>query len=136
MFFVGQQLEEVVVVGYGFQKEKEIIFVVILVSVEDFNQGLIIDFFQLLQGKVVGFQVYNWGGDFNGQSVICLCGIFIVGVNIELLVVVDGIIGVLFDNVDLNDIENVIVLKDGLVVVIYGLWGFLGVILVIICFGS
>lgn len=132
----GQQLDEVVVVGYGSQKEKEITSAVTSVGAEDFNRGPITDPSQLLQGKVAGLQVYNRGGDPNGQSVIRLRGISTVGANTEPLVVVDGIIGASLDNVDPNDIENVTVLKDGSAAAIYGSRGSSGVILVTTRTGS
>lgn len=126
----GQQLEEIVVVGYGSQSEKEITSSVVSVSREDFNQGAISDPAQLLQGKVAGLQVYNRGGDPNGSSTIRLRGISTVGANVQPLVVVDGIIGASLDNVDPNDIENINVLKDGSAAAIYGSRGSSGVIIV------
>lgn len=132
----GQQLDEVVVVGYGSQKEKEITSAVTSVSADEFNQGPITDPAQLLQGKVAGLQVYNRGGDPNGQSVIRLRGISTVGANTEPLIVVDGIIGASLENVDPNDIENVTVLKDGSAAAIYGSRGSSGVILVTTRSGS
>lgn len=126
----GQQLDEVVVVGYGSQREKEITSAVTSVGAEDFNQGPITDPTQLLQGKVAGLQVYNRGGNPNSSSVIRLRGISTVGANTEPLIVVDGIIGASLDNVDPNDIENITVLKDGSAAAIYGSRGSSGVILV------
>ena len=127
----GELLDEIVVVGYGTQKEKEITSSVTSVDAEDFNQGPINDPAQLLQGKVAGLQVYNRGGDPNGQSnVIRLRGISTVGANTEPLVVVDGIIGASLANVDPNDIESISVLKDGSAAAIYGTRGSSGVILV------
>ena len=79
----GELLDEVVVVGYGSQKEKEITSAVTSVDAEDFNQGPITDPAQLLQGKVAGLQVYNRGGDPNGSSVIRLRGISTVGANTD-----------------------------------------------------
>ena len=126
----GELLDEVVVVGYGSQREKEITSAVTSVDAEEFNQGPITDPAQLLQGKVAGLQVYNRGGDPNGASVIRLRGISTVGANTEPLVVVDGIIGASLDNVDPNDIESISVLKDGSASAIYGSRGSAGVILV------
>ena len=127
----GAQLDEIVVVGYGTQKDKEITSSVTSVSAEEFNQGPITDPAQLLQGKVAGLQVYNRGGDPNNQSrVVRLRGISTVGANAEPLVVVDGVIGASLDNVDPNDIENISVLKDGSAAAIYGSRGSSGVILV------
>ena len=127
----GELLDEVVVVGYGTQKEKEITSAVTSVGADEFNQGPITDPAQLLQGKVAGLQVYNRGGDPNSQnSVIRLRGISTVGANTEPLVVVDGVIGASLDNVDPNDIESISVLKDGSAAAIYGSRGSSGVILV------
>lgn len=126
----GQQLDEIVVVGYGSQSEKEITSSVVSVDREDFNQGAISDPAQLLQGKVAGLQVYNRGGDPNGSSTIRLRGISTVGANVSPLVVVDGIIGASLDNVDPNDIESISVLKDGSAAAIYGSRGSSGVIIV------
>lgn len=126
----GQFLDEVVVVGYGTQSEKEITSAVVKLDSEDFNQGAISDPAQLLQGKVAGLQVYNRGGDPNGNSTIRLRGISTIGANVEPLIVVDGIIGASLDNVDPNDIESVNVLKDGSAAAIYGTRGSSGVILI------
>jgi iron complex outermembrane receptor protein len=126
----GTLLDEIVVVGYGSQSEKEITSAVVKLDNEDFNQGAITDPAQLLQGKVAGLQVYNRGGDPNGASTIRLRGISTVGANTEPLIVVDGIIGASLDNVDPNDIENINVLKDGSAAAIYGSRGSSGVIIV------
>jgi len=64
----GTVLDEIVVVGYGTQSEKEITSSVVKLDNEDFNQGAITDPAQLLQGKVAGLQVYNRGGDPNGSA--------------------------------------------------------------------
>lgn len=126
----GSLLDEVVVVGYGSQKEKEITSAVASVQAKDFNKGPISDPAQLLQGKVSGLQIYNRGGDPNRASTIRLRGISTVGANTEPLIVVDGIIGASLANVDPNDIEKMDVLKDGSAAAIYGSRGSSGVILV------
>lgn len=126
----GSTLDEVVVVGYGSQNEKEITSAVVQVGEEEFNKGVISDPAQLLQGKVSGLQVYNRGGDPNAGATIRLRGISTVGANVSPLVVVDGIIGASLDNVDPNDIESMTVLKDGSAAAIYGSRGSSGVIIV------
>jgi TonB-dependent starch-binding outer membrane protein SusC len=123
-------LDEVVVVGYGSQKEKEITSAVTSVSSKDFNKGPISDPAQLLQGKVAGLQVYNRGGDPNRAAVIRMRGISTVGANTEPLVVIDGVIGASLQNVDPNDIEKIDVLKDGSASAIYGSRGSAGVLIV------
>ncbi|MDG2492715.1 MAG: SusC/RagA family TonB-linked outer membrane protein [Flavobacteriaceae bacterium] len=124
------ELEEVVVTGYGSQRQKEITSAVVKVDAEDFNKGNINDASQLLQGKVAGLQVYNRGGDPNAAATIRLRGISTVGANAQPLVVVDGVIGASLANVDPSDIESINVLKDGSAAAIYGSRGSSGVILV------
>ncbi len=125
-----QALEEVVIVGYGSQQKKEITTAVTSVGVEDFNQGVINEPTQLLQGKVAGLTAYNKGGDPNTNATIRLRGISTIGGNQEPLVVIDGVLGGTLNNVDPNDIENITVLKDGSAAAIYGTRGSSGVILV------
>ena len=124
------ELEEVVVTGYGSQRQKEVTSAVVKVSAEDFNQGTINDPTQLLQGKVAGLQIYNKGGDPNSGSVIRLRGISTVGANVQPLVVIDGVIGASLKNIDPNDIQDINVLKDGSAAAIYGTRGSSGVIIV------
>ncbi len=123
-------LDEVIIVGYGSAVKKEITTAVTSVNAEEFNQGVISDPVQLLQGKVAGLSVYNKGGDPNSNGVIRLRGISTVGGNTETLVVIDGILGNNMNNVDPSDIENITVLKDGSAAAIYGTRGSSGVIII------
>ena len=124
------ELEEVVITGYGTQTKKEVTSAVVEIKAEGFNKGAISDPTQLLQGKVAGLQIYNKGGDPNGAAVIRLRGISTVGANTQPLVVIDGVIGASLGNVDPNDIESINVLKDGSASAIYGSRGSSGVIIV------
>lgn len=125
-----QFLDDVVVVGYGSQDEKEITSSVATLDEAEFNKGNVNAPAQLLQGKVPGLSIYNKGGDPNSTPTIRLRGISTVGANTEPLVVIDGVIGASLDNVDPNDIESINVLKDGSAAAIYGSRGSSGVILV------
>jgi iron complex outermembrane receptor protein len=124
------ELDEVIVTGYGSQKEKEITSAVVKVTAEEFNKGPINDATQLLQGKVAGLSIYNKGGNPNSAATIRLRGLSTVGANVSPLVVVDGVVGASLDNVDPNDIESINVLKDGSAAAIYGSRGSSGVIIV------
>ncbi|MDX5585869.1 MAG: SusC/RagA family TonB-linked outer membrane protein [Aureibaculum sp.] len=125
-----QALDEVVVTGYGSQVKKEITTAVTSVSAEDFNQGVISEPTQLLQGKVAGLSVYNKGGNPNSNGVIRLRGISTIGGSTEPLIVIDGVAGQSLSNVDPSDIDNITVLKDGSAAAIYGTRASSGVILV------
>ncbi|NHF60660.1 SusC/RagA family TonB-linked outer membrane protein [Flavobacteriaceae bacterium TP-CH-4] len=125
-----QALDEVVIVGYGSQAKKEITTAVVSVGVEDFNQGVVQEPTQLLQGKVAGLSVVNRGGNPNADPVIRLRGISTVGGNQQPLVVIDGILGGSLNSVDPSDIENITVLKDGSAAAIYGSRASAGVIVI------
>jgi iron complex outermembrane receptor protein len=128
--FEQQALSEVVVVGYGTQKKKEITSAVTSLKSEDFNRGTVNDPAQLLQGKVAGLSVVRPGGDPNGGFQIRLRGVSTVGANAEPLVVIDGVIGGSLSTVDPNDIASIDVLKDGSAAAISGTRGSSGVILI------
>ncbi len=124
------ELEEVLVTGYGSQQQKEITSAVVSVGEESFNKGAINDASQLLQGKVAGLTIYNRGGNPNSDTVIRLRGLSTIGANSSPLVVVDGVVGASLGNVDPSDIESINVLKDASAAAIYGSRGSSGVILV------
>lgn len=126
----GKLLDEVVVVGYGTQKSKEITSAVASVGEEDFNVGNVQSAAQLLQGKVAGLTISKANGDPNGTVGIRLRGVSTIGAQAEPLVVLDGVPGASLSNIDPRDIETIDVLKDGSAAAIYGTRGSSGVILV------
>ncbi len=126
----GELIEEVVVVGYGTQKTKEVTSAITSVSAEDFNQGNINNATQLLQGKVPGLSIAKAGGDPNSGFNIRLRGISTFGSNTQPLLIVDGIVVDNFDAVDPQDIESFSVLKDASAAAIYGTRASNGVILI------
>ena len=123
-------LGEVVVVGYGTQKKREVTSSITSVKSDEFNKGAVSSPVQLIQGKVSGLSITKPGGDPNGGYDIRLRGLSTIGANTGPLIVIDGIIGGDLANVDPNDIENINVLKDGSAAAIYGTRGSSGVILV------
>lgn len=123
-------IQEVVAVGYGTQKKKEITSSIAVVKSEEFNKGNVNSPVQLIQGKVSGLSISKAGGNPNGGFDIRLRGLSTIGANTGPLVVIDGVVGGSLDNVDPNDVESINVLKDGSAAAIYGTRGSSGVILV------
>ncbi|MEP6748841.1 MAG: SusC/RagA family TonB-linked outer membrane protein [Bacteroidota bacterium] len=123
-------LNEVVVVGYGTQKKKEITSAITSVSAEQFNKGNVNDVAQLLQGKVAGLSISRPGGNPNAGFEIRLRGLSTIGAGTSPLVVVDGQIGADLNSIDPNDIKSIDVLKDGSSAAIYGTRGSAGVLIV------
>jgi len=124
------QLNEVVVVGYGTMKRKEVTSAVATVNAAQFNKGNITDVAQLLQGKVSGLSISKPGGNPNGGFIIRLRGLSTLGANTSPLVVVDGQVGADINTVDPNDIQSIDVLKDAASAAIYGTRGSSGVIII------
>ncbi len=126
----GTNLNEVVVVGYGSVRKKEVTSAITNVTPEQFNKGNVNDVAQLLQGKVAGLSISRAGGDPNAGFVLRLRGLSTLGANTQPLIVVDGQIGADINTVDPNDIQSIDVLKDGSAAAIYGTRGSAGVIII------
>src|SRR5450759_2124251 len=124
------ELNEVVVTGYGTQKKREVTSSITSVKSDEFNKGSVSDPVALIQGKVSGLSISKPGGNPNGSYDIRLRGMSTIGANLGPLVIIDGVIGGDLNNVDPNDIESINVLKDGSAAAIYGSRGSSGVILV------
>lgn len=126
----GEQLSEVVVVGYGTQKAKEVTSAVTSVKSEDFNKGNISDPIQLIQGKVAGLSIVKPGGDPNQDFTIRLRGLSTFGSNTQPLIIIDGVQGASLNSVDPQDIATMDILKDASAAAIYGTKAAQGVILI------
>jgi iron complex outermembrane receptor protein len=126
----GQALDEVVVVGYGTQRSREVTSAITSVKEEDFNKGNVSNPAQLLQGKVAGLSITRPGSDPNRGFNIRLRGLSTVGANTSPLIIIDGVIGADLNSVDPNDIASIDVLKDGSAAAIYGTRGASGVIII------
>lgn len=122
-------LDEVIVIGYGNQKKKEVTASVASVKSENFVKGAVNDAGQLIQGKVAGLSISTPGGDPTAASQIILRGINSINASSSPLILIDGIPGDL-RTVAPENIESIDVLKDGAAAAIYGTRGTNGVILI------
>jgi TonB-linked SusC/RagA family outer membrane protein len=125
-----QQLDNIVVTGYGTQRRKEITSSVVTVNSKDFIKGNVGDPLQLLQGKVAGLQIGRAGGNPNQPFTIRLRGLNTISGDASPLIVIDGVLGGAIDGLDPNDIESIQVLKDASAAAIYGARASAGVIIV------
>jgi TonB-linked SusC/RagA family outer membrane protein len=126
-----QQLEEVIVVGYGTQKKVNLTGSVESVSSVDFGKRTVTQASNLLQGKASGISVRQTSGNPAGNSASLLVrgkGTF-SGAGTEPLVLVDGIESSI-NAVNPSDIESISILKDAASSAIYGSKAANGVILV------
>lgn len=123
-------LEEVVVVGYGTQKRKEISGTVTSLGSKDFNAGIVTNPLAAAQGKVAGLVITQSSGDPNASATVRLRGTGSLSAGSEPLYVIDGVIGAPIQNVAPEDIQTMDVLRDASSAAIYGSRGANGVIII------
>tara|TARA_R110002073_G_scaffold55697_4_gene142409 strand:- start:8434 stop:11580 length:3147 start_codon:yes stop_codon:yes gene_type:complete len=125
-------LDEVVIVGYGTQKKESVVAAITQIKGEDLMERTmgVANVEQALQGNLPGVTAIQ-GSGVPGQDNM---RIFIRGRsswngNGDPLVLVDGVKRSMSD-LDMNDIENISVLKDGSATAVFGVEGANGVILI------
>jgi TonB-dependent starch-binding outer membrane protein SusC len=120
--------EEVVVIGYGSSKKKNLVSAVDIVSAKDAGQTAATDPAQLLVGKSAGVQIIDVSGlpRSGTQIIIRGTGSF---TDASPLYVIDGIQGD-FNSLSPQDIENITILKDASSTAIYGSAAANGVVIV------
>lgn len=123
-------LEEVVVVGYGTQRKRDITGAVSTVSSSDIKKIPVAGIDQALQGQVAGVQVTQDYGTPGGSMQIRVRGIGTIG-DSDPLYVIDGVPTKEFINsLNTDDIESISVLKDASAAAIYGARAANGVVLI------
>ncbi|NRF41596.1 TonB-dependent receptor [Pedobacter foliorum] len=124
-----QELEQVVVVGYGTQKKKDLTGSVAQVKGEDIARQPVLSATQAIQGKVAGVQIVSSGAPNSLPTVrVRGTGTMLAGAN--PLYVVDGVINEDIRNINSNDILTMDILKDASATAIYGMRAANGVILI------
>ncbi|GAB1855313.1 TonB-dependent receptor [Flavobacteriaceae bacterium MHTCC 0001] len=123
-------LEEVVVVGYGTQRVKDVTGSVVQVTSEDFVKGANTNAFQLLQGKASGVQISQASSAPGGTVEIKVRGLSSINGGNGVLVVVDGLPNGNVDALSPDDIESIQILKDASASAIYGSRAANGVVLI------
>jgi TonB-linked SusC/RagA family outer membrane protein len=124
-----QQLEQVVVVGYGTQRKIDVTGSVASVKGEDISKQASVNPVSALQGKVAGVSITNNGAPGSSPQ-ITIRGTGTVYGNTGVLYVVDG---VWYDEISFlnpSDIENLSILKDASSQSIYGIRAANGVVLI------
>lgn len=127
------QLQEVVAIGYGSQKKKEVTGSVASIKAEDFNAGVQTNPVGLLQGKVAGLNISRTTADPTSTGYnIQIRGFSTLGqgTGSSPLYIVDGVPTSNIDNIAPEEIASMDVLKDGSAAAIYGTRGTNGVILI------
>ena len=124
-------LGEVVVVGYGTMRRKDVTSSITTLKQEDLNLGVVTTPGEMLQGKVPGL-VVTTNGNPNGEPSITLRGASTLrtGEAMQPYYIVDGVPGADLSLVAPDDIESIDVLRDATATAIYGSKAANGVIIV------
>ncbi|QTY27927.1 TonB-dependent receptor [Flavobacterium sp. CS20] len=124
-------LNEVVLIGYGKQKKRDVTGSVESVNSEDFKNIPVANPLQLLKGQVSGVDVFNGGHEPGSPTNIRIRGARSIGADNEPLIVLDGIpISGGLNDINPNDIASFEILKDASATAIYGSRASNGVILI------
>jgi TonB-linked SusC/RagA family outer membrane protein len=126
-----QDLNELVVVGYGTQKKVNLIGAVAAIKVDDqLTSRALPNVSSALQGMLPGLAVNQTSGMAgNNSATLLIRGLGTVN-DANPLIVVDGMPDVNINRINMNDVESVSVLKDAASAAVYGSRGANGVILI------
>ena len=125
-----QDLEEVVVVGYGTQKKINVTGAVSMVKGEALDSRPVTSAIAGLQGELPGVSISNATGQPGSGSSIIIRGVSTINSDTAPLILIDGVAGGDLNLLNPGDIESVSVLKDAASSAIYGARAANGVILV------
>ena len=123
-------LEEVVFIGYGSVKKRDLTGAVASIKAEEVKAVPVINAMEGLSGKVSGLDIVRESGQAGSSPQILLRGNRSLQADCSPLYVIDGVSGGSIDNINPNDIESIEVLKDASSTAIYGSAGANGVIIV------
>lgn len=122
-------LDEVVAIGYGVARKRDLTGSIVSVSGESLKTSPDYNPVKALQGKVPGLTMIN-SGVAGGSPTVRIRGIATVNASTNPLYVVDGMFVDNIDFVNPNDISSVEVLKDASSLAIFGVQGANGVIII------
>lgn len=125
-------LDEIVVIGYGTQKRKNLTGAITKLKNEKLDQIAVARVDDALVGQVAGVQIAATEGEAGSAPTIRIRGTGSITSDAGPLVVIDGIIvdSDFLANLDMNDVESFSVLKDASSGAIYGSRGANGVIII------
>ncbi len=126
----GENLEEVVVVGYGVQKKKDLTGSVSSIKSADIQNVAASNAMQAMQAKVPGMDLQQSSGQAGAGVSISLRGSRSIEADNSPLILVDGVEYSGDLDIPAGDIESMDILKDASSTAIYGTKGANGVIII------
>jgi len=125
-----KSLEEVVVVGYGTAKKRDVTGAISSIKSESILRSNPVQPAKALQGQVAGVNVNKNSSRPGADYSIDIRGVHSISFSSEPLVVIDGVMGGKLNTLNPSDIETMDVLKDASATAIYGARGANGVIII------
>lgn len=125
-----EMLEDVVVVGYGVTRKRDLAGSVSQVKAEDVKAGVITSTAEILRGRAAGVAVRQQSFEPGGGITVRVRGASTIEAENDPLYIVDGIQSSIGNQVSPEDIESIEILKDAAATAIYGARGANGVILI------
>lgn len=127
-----KELDELVVIGYGTRKKGTITGSVTQVDAKAIEARPVASFDQALQGQVAGLSVTTSSGEPTATSSVRIRGVGSISAGTDPLYIMDGVAISAgdFTTLNMNDIENITVLKDASSTSIYGARAANGVIVI------
>ena len=107
-----QALDEVVVIGYGTVKKRDLTGAISTVNAKTIEERQPTDIFQALQGEVSGLQISNNSGAPGDTGTMLIRGASTMGSGVTPLYIVDGVAVDNISTINPADIESMEVLKD------------------------
>jgi TonB-linked SusC/RagA family outer membrane protein len=126
---INQELEEVIVIGYGIVKKRDLTGAVQSIKNEDIVKSPTGNVMEALAGKVAGLNISLVDGRAGSDVSMTLRGSRSINGSNTPLFIIDGVSGD-YNDLNVNDIESVEVLKDASSTAIYGSAGANGVIII------
>ena len=126
----GENLEEIVVVGYGVQKKKDLTGSVSSIKSADIQNVAAANAMQAMQAKVPGMDLQQSSGQAGAGVSITMRGNRSISADNGPLILVDGVVYGSTLDIPAGDIESMDILKDASSTAIYGSRGANGVILI------
>ena len=123
-------LDDVVVVGYGTMKKRDLTGAISSVKQEEIRRAPVLNAMEGLQGKIAGLDITRSSGAAGTSPQVLLRGNRSLDGDCSPLYVIDGVAGGSLDNLNPNDIESIEVLKDASSTAIYGSAGANGVVII------
>jgi TonB-dependent starch-binding outer membrane protein SusC len=123
-------LDEVVVIGYGVQRKRDLTGSIASISTEEISKRVATNAIEAIQGQLAGVQITSASGAPGDDSFVRIRGISTLGGGVTPLYIVDGQPMDNIQSINPNDISSLEILKDGASAAIYGSKSANGVVII------